>query len=292
MEEKEKYNKLLSRYKNGIEAMADVKDNKEEEQKYLKELEKIQLAMNDCLMKIGEYTDEETANGFDLTTTKSEIVANDKVKVVETEIVENDIKEAITPAIHQTTKPIMNTMENYKNNWELAKQLSKSDLVPDTFKGKVENCIIALGIAQQTNLPPYTIMNNLNIVRGRASFSGSFCKTLVERTGKYLSLDIKYFGEKGKDTFGAYMEAVRKDGNIIKGPEVTIDMAKKEGWYSKKDKYGKETSKWTTMPDLMLAYRATAFFARVYEPSALNGVYTTDELEDIYSAPREVEDVL
>ena len=278
MEEKEKYNKLLSRYKNGIEAMADVKDNKEEEQKYLKELEKIQLAMNDCLMKIGEYTDEETVNGFK----------------IETKVIVNDVNKEI-PAIKQqpnTTAPIINTMNNYKDNWNMAVQLSKSDLVPDTFKNKPENCVIALGIAQQTNLPPYTIMNNLNIVRGRASFSGSFCKTLVERTGKYLSLDIKYFGEKGKDTFGAYMEAVRKDGNIIKGPEVTIDMAKKEGWYSKKDKYGKETSKWTTMPDLMLAYRATAFFARVYEPSALNGVYTTDELEDIYSAPREVEDVL
>lgn len=278
MEEKEKYNKLLSRYKNGIEAMADVKDNKEEEQKYLKELEKIKLAMNDCLMKIGEYTDEETANGFR----------------IETKVIVDDVSRE-TPIIKQqsnTTAPIINTMNNYKDNWNMAVQLSKSDLVPDTFKNKPENCVIALGIAQQTNLPPYTIMNNLNIVRGRASFSGSFCKTLVERTGKYLSLDIKYFGEKGKDTFGAYMEAVRKDGNIIKGPEVTIDMAKKEGWYSKKDKYGKETSKWTTMPDLMLAYRATAFFARVYEPSALNGVYTTDELEDIYSAPREVEDVL
>ncbi len=258
--------------------MANVKDNKEEEQKYLKELEKIQLAMNDCLMKIGEYTDEETANGFR----------------IETKVIVDDISRE-TPIIKQqsnTTAPVINTMNNYKDNWNMAVQLSKSELVPATFKDKPENVIIALGIAQQTNLPPYTIMNNLNIVRGRASFSGSFCKTLVERTGKYLSLDIKYFGEKGKDTFGAYMEAVRKDGNIIKGPEVTIDMAKKEGWYSKKDKYGKETSKWTTMPDLMLAYRATAFFARVYEPSALNGVYTTDELEDIYSTPREVEDVL
>ena len=270
MEEKEKYNKLLSRYKNGIEAMADVKDNKEEEQKYLKELEKIQLAMNDCLMKIGEYTDEETANGF-------------KIK---TKVIVDDVNKEI-PVIKQqsnTTAPVINTMNNYKDNWNMAVQLSKSDLVPDTFKNKPENCVIALGIAQQTNLPPYTIMNNLNIVRGRASFSGSFCKTLIERTGKYLSLDIKYVGEKGKDTFGAYMEAIRKDGSIIKGPTVTIATAKTEGWT--------KNSKWISLPELMLSYRATSFFARVYEPSALNGVYTTDELEDVYSAPREVEDVL
>ena len=52
------------------------------------------------------------------------------------------------------------------------------------------------------------------------------------------------------------------DGEVIEGAEVTIGMAKAEGWYSKKDKYGKETSKWQTMPELMLAYRAAAFFAR------------------------------
>ena len=42
----------------------------------------------------------------------------------------------------------------------------------------------------------------------------------------------------------------------------------------------------------MLGYRATAFFARLYEPSALNGVYTDDELEDVYNTPKEVKDVL
>ena len=265
---KQKYNELLARYNKGISMMADVKDNKEKESEYLKTLEKIQLEMNETLMNIGEYTDEETLKGF-------------------------EIKEETQVVVHDANRETaMNTMESYQNNWQMAVQLSKSDLVPDTFKNKPENVIIALGISQQTNLPPYTIMNNLNIVRGRASFSGSFCRTLIEKTGKYLSLDIKYIGEKGKDTYGAYMEATKKDGSIVKGPEVTIAMAKSEGWYSKKDKFGKETSKWQNMPDLMLGYRATAFFARLYEPSALNGVYTSDEVEDMYSTPKEVKDVL
>ena len=266
-----KYNELLARYNKGTEMMADVKDDKAKEAEYLELLKNIQLEMNDTLMKIDNYTDEEVATGF---------------KVKETQLVVNDVnREVELPSA-------MNTMESYQNNWQMAVQLSKSDLVPEAYKGKPENCIIALSIAQQTNLPPFTIMQNLNIVRGRASFSGSFCRTLIEKTGKYLSLDIKYIGEKEKDTYGAYMEATRKDGSIIKGPEVTIAMAKAEGWYSKKDKFGKETSKWQTMPDLMLGYRATAFFARLYEPSALNGVYTSDEVEDMYSAPKEVQDVL
>ena len=67
-------------------------------------------------------------------------------------------------------------------------------------------------------------------------------------------------------------------------------MAKAEGWYSKKDKYGNETSKWQTMPELMLAYRAAAFFARVYIPNALMGCAVEGEAEDIVKQEITAED--
>ena len=50
----------------------------------------------------------------------------------------------------------------------------------------------------------------------------------------------------------------KKTGEEAVGTKITIKMAKDEGWYSKPDKYGKETSKWQTMPQQMLAYRAAA----------------------------------
>lgn len=63
------------------------------------------------------------------------------------------------------------------------------------------------------------------------------------------------------------------DGETVQGVEVTVSMAKAEGWTS--------NPKWRNMPDLMLAYRASAFFARVYCPEALMGVQTYEEVEDI-----------
>lgn len=80
---------------------------------------------------------------------------------------------------------------------------------------------------------------------------------------------------------------------MLEGTTVTMSMAKAEGWYSKKDKYGNETSKWQTMPEQMLAYRAASFFARVHCPETLMGVQVEGEVEDSSkSAMREVEDVL
>jgi len=54
-----------------------------------------------------------------------------------------------------------------------------------------------------------------------------------------------------------------------------MQMAKDEGWL------GKQGSKWKTMPELMLMYRAAAFFGRLYAPDVTMGMQTTQEIADI-----------
>ena len=58
-------------------------------------------------------------------------------------------------------------------------------------------------------------------------------------------------------------------------------MAKAEGWWSKKDRNGNETSKWQTMPELMLRYRAATFLIRSVAPDIALGFPTTEEAIDI-----------
>jgi uncharacterized protein YbbK (DUF523 family) len=52
-------------------------------------------------------------------------------------------------------------------------------------------------------------------------------------------------------------------------------MANKEGWTKKSG------TKWLTMPNQMLRYRAAAFWQRVYCPEISMGLLTTEEAEDI-----------
>lgn len=186
-------------------------------------------------------------------------------------------------------------LQSFADNWKIAQQYAKSDLIPDNYKNKPENVIIALGMSSKMNLDLFTIMQNLDIVKGKARWNGSFCRTLIEKTGKFKDLDLVYTGEKGKDTYGCYLQAVRKNDNqIVKGAEVTVGMAKAENWWSKKDKYGNETSKWQSLTELMLGYRAMSFFARLHCPEALSGVYTGEEIDDMEQAPEKkiIEDVL
>lgn len=53
-----------------------------------------------------------------------------------------------------------------------------------------------------------------------------------------------------------------------------MEMAVKEGWY------GKNGSKWQTMPEQMLRYRAASFFGRVYAPELLMGLRSAEEEQD------------
>ena len=96
-----------------------------------------------------------------------------------------------------------------------------------------------------------------------------------------------YVGEEGTDEWGCYVKATYKEtGEEAVGTKITIKMAKDEGWYSKPDKYGKETSKWQTMPQQMLAYRAAALFCRIYLPNEIMGCCVEGEPEDIETVPK------
>ncbi len=66
----------------------------------------------------------------------------------------------------------------------------------------------------------------------------------------------------------------KESGEKITSPAVSVEMAVKEGWY------GKNGSKWQTMPEVMLRYRTASFFGKLYAPELLMGLQTVEEIQD------------
>ena len=154
-----------------------------------------------------------------------------------------------------------------------AQMLSKTSLVPQAYQGKPEDCFLALDIASRMGVSPMMVMQNMYVVKGKPSWAGQACTTLINSCGKFRDVHHVYTGTKGTDSRGCYVDAVRvSNGETVQGTEVTMQMAKAEGWTS--------NTKWRNMPELMLAYRASAFFARVHCPEALMGVQTDVEIYD------------
>ena len=120
---------------------------------------------------------------------------------------------------------------------------------------------------------PIDISNIMYVVKGKPAWAGQACTMFINSCGKFAKVKHVYTGEKGTDSRGCYVTATRiSDGIQVNGVEVTIAMAKAEGWTA--------NTKWRNMPELMLAYRASAFFARVHCPEALMGVQLVDEIYD------------
>ena len=155
---------------------------------------------------------------------------------------------------------------------KVANMLSKSALLPEQYIGHPENCLIAIDIANRMRVSPLLVAQNLYVVKGKPGWSGSFAISAVNNCGKFSPLDFIYTENGGG---GCYAQATRlSDGKVLKSTEITMDMAKAEGWSTKNG------SKWLTMPKQMLAYRAGSFFARTYCPEVLLGVQTIDEIQD------------
>ena len=162
----------------------------------------------------------------------------------------------------------------YQQFYKMAESLSKTDLVPSSYQNKPENCLIAIDTARQIGAKnPLFVMQNLYIVKGKPSWSGQYCSALVYTN--FQDVKVNRTGDAESGLKGIYITATDKNGNACRGTVVTLEMADKEGWLKK------DGSKWRTMPEQMLIYRAFAFFARAYCPDKLLGMHDEFENNDI-----------
>ena len=186
------------------------------------------------------------------------------------------VKDAPTELAPPVTATMWNDLGLMKMNIQTAKMLAAASAIPDAYKGKIGDCLIAIDLANRMGLSPVTIMQFSQVVKGNFTWKGQACKALIDGSGKFTGSRYVVFGEPGSMEWGCRLEAVSKaTGEIVAGPVVTMQMAKDEGWL---DKAG---SKWKTMPELMMKYRAAAFFARTECPEALMGFYSSEEMRDI-----------
>jgi len=192
----------------------------------------------------------------------------------------------MTDSALTTTRPssIYAGMEAFDNAQRIAKSLASSTLVPQQFQGQqgYANCLVALEIAGRMNLSPLQVMQNLHIIHGRPSWSSQFIIALINGCGRFEPLQYRMTG-KGDDLACQCVAKQISTGADLEGPTVSMAMAKAEGWATKSG------SKWRTMPDLMIRYRAAAMWGRLYIPDLLVGIsHSQEEVMDI--EPITVED--
>lgn len=184
-----------------------------------------------------------------------------------------EVKES-TNKVTDYSLGIFGTSDNFIMAMQMAKALSESTIVPQTYQKNPSNCLIAIEQAQRLNISPIMVMQNLFPIQGKPSWASKFLIAMINQSGKF-DMELQY--EETKDKDGKPYSCVAwttKNGRKIEGMEVNMQMAQDEGWY------GKNGSKWKTMPQLMLRYRAASFFSSLNCPELTIGIHTREEIED------------
>lgn len=214
------------------------------------------------------------------------------------------------------------SLESFEFMQRTAKMFSQSSMVPTAYRATIAkgygqnqtfednpaaipNCMVALNMSQRMNADPLMIMQNLHVIEGRPSWSSQFIIAAINSCGRYspLRFDITA-GEEIEASYTTFewennkKKAVTTKTRVrnatciawaielstntrLESPKVTMEMAVNEGWY------GKNGSKWQSMPDLMLRYRSAAFFGRIYAPELLMGLPAAEEVPDIIDVERQ-----
>ena len=179
--------------------------------------------------------------------------------------------------IVKADQSIFSTIASFEDGQRIAKGLASSDLVPSAYKNNILNTMIAVEMANRLKISPFEVMQNLDIIKGKPSWSSTFIIASINSCGRFKPLRFEFVGTQKSDDYGCRAYTEDLDGNKLIGPTVTWLMVKSEGWLSKAG------SKWQTMPELMFQYRAASFFGRLYAPDILKGMQTVDEVKDVVS---------
>jgi hypothetical protein len=192
-------------------------------------------------------------------------------------VLEEPPREELVPAVPQKPVAVTNTYaDELKADIQFAKILATSTMMPRQYQGNVGNCMVAVDMAKRMGNSPFMVAQNLDIIQGNPCWKSTAAIALINNCGRFEPLEYEFEHNEDWTEFSGYAYAKeRRSGKICKGSIVDKKMCVAMGWWDKNGSF------WKKMPEQMLVYRTSVFFARKYCPEALMGLYTVDEQRDI-----------
>ena len=165
---------------------------------------------------------------------------------------------------------VYSSIQSFESAQRIAASLADSALVPQAYRGQtgLPNCIVAIEIANRMGMSPFQVMQNLNVIHGRPSWSSQFIIGLIQGSNRFDGFTYDETADSCQ-----CLAVLKTTGEQVSGPRITMDMAKKEGWT--------KNSKWQSMPQTMLRYRAASAFGRFHIPDLILGIQSVEENEVI-----------
>lgn len=153
---------------------------------------------------------------------------------------------------------------------EFSEVLSKSGMVPEHYRAKPANVLVAIQWGYELGLAPMQALQNISVINGRPSIWGDAMLALVKAHPMFRGVHEQLEG----DTAVCEVKREMANGEIeTTRATFSIAEAQKAGLTNKR-------GPWQSYPNRMLKLRARGFALRDAFPDAIKGLITTEEAND------------
>jgi len=157
---------------------------------------------------------------------------------------------------------------------QFAELLSKSGMIPNAYKGRPHDIIVAVQLGAEAGLKPIQALQNISCINGKPSIYGDGAIGLVEASGLMEDFKEEIVGKEGTDTWGYKCSSKRKGKSTWTVHTFTVADAKRASLW------GKE-GPWSKYPQRMLQMRARSWVLRDDYANVLKGLSIVEEVMDI-----------
>ena len=162
---------------------------------------------------------------------------------------------------------------------QYANAVSRAGLLPQAYRNKPADIIVAMGLGQSMGLSPMESVYRINVIQGKPTASAELIAAQVRKAGHKLRLT------KDEQRQSVTCTIVRSDD-----PDYPISITRDRKWAE--DMGLAQNINYKKQGMTMLTWRAITACAREACPEALFGVaYTPDEMHDMDERPVHVEAV-
>lgn len=154
----------------------------------------------------------------------------------------------------------------FDDAWRMAEILAASDLVPKDFKGKPENCLIAMQWGAEVGLKALQSLQGIAVINGRPAMWGDSLIALARNS------PLCEYVVESDDGHTATCK-VKRRGEPEQSRTFSMDDAKRAGLAGKQ-------GPWVQYPARMRQLRARAFALRDVFPDVLRGLPVAEEVMD------------
>lgn len=152
---------------------------------------------------------------------------------------------------------------------DYARAVSTASMLPDNYRGKPADIMLAVGLGQSMGLSPAESLYRIAVIKGKPTASAELIAANVRKAGHKLRVQTDEAGHRVKATI------IRADD-----PEFEHSVVRDLAWAKMMGLA--DSTNYKKQPITMLQWRAITAVARLACPEALYGVpYTPDEITDV-----------